>query len=61
MNAEIKKKLDRIASLERKHGVIGVSLNAVDTAPVERVLDYVADMIEDSSRLIKGKRSWIKM
>ena len=52
---EIKDKLNKIAEAEKKHGVLGVGLNASDDAIAEDVLDYVLEIIEDGSQLIKNK------
>ena len=57
MDDKLKTKLTEIAELERKHGVIGVSLNAGDSMSTENALDYIAEIIEDSSRLIKDKKN----
>ena len=57
----IKDKLKNIAELERKHGVLGISINASDDASSEDVLDYVAEIIIDSSQLIKNKSKLRKL
>jgi hypothetical protein len=51
----IKDKLKKLAGLEQKHGVLGISLNPSDSANAEAVLDFAAEVIEESSRLIKNK------
>jgi len=51
----IKNKLKKLAELEQKHGVLGISLNPSDSANAEAVLDFAAEIIEDSSQLIKNK------
>lgn len=51
----IKDKLEKLAELEQKHGVLGISLNPSDSANAEEVLDYAAEIIEDSSQIIKNK------
>jgi hypothetical protein len=58
---ELMKKQESIKKLEEKYGVIGVSFAVREGAkvPIDEAMDYVANQIEESAKLIKHKKSFI--